>query len=724
MANPASGQRDGAQTPPPAAVMHRQYAADEQDVAEILRTLWSQKFIIVFVTFVWIGLGFAYVSFKKPQFTSSTSLIIERQTSPLSMSLSPSALLGGSPSSGFINSEVEILRSPELLYAVLTNLNMTRDPEFAPDPVRYPGLTEMQHNLLLIEEFSRAVTVRPVAGSSIVKIEVRSESPVKAAQIANALANTYIEHSMEKKFAEAEKLSGWLDSKKRDLEDRLQKDVTALQDYQAKTGMLGSNILTFQNQEYLQLNNQLLEAEKLATAANARLQQTREQASRPGGLFSLEDVMRSPVINSLKNLEAQRAATLADMQTKYGAKHPERQRAAAELEKIQTQILKEIRTIIESVEGQVKTAEANVEAIRARITALQTDYRDNRNAKLIKLQDLEMKVEASKKLYESFLNIYQTTSPHRDMQRPDAAIVSAAQPPVRPTYPNKALVLVLSTLVGGFMGVFLALVLDRFKSGFRHVPEIEGFTGFPLYGVIPEAKAVNADRPVRYVTDRPASTLAESVRALRMNIALRAYEDEDIRTITITSTRPGEGKSTLSAWLAIAAAKAGERVLLIDCDLRRPRLHKYFGLTQGKTLVDFLTDRATMAEIVQKDEATGLSVITSKSTPTHALALLTSPRMETLLDDVRDNYDLVILDAPAAAALSDPFILTKLSDRTLFVYEWANTKRDDLASTIGKFYDIHCESLGIVVNKVDLKKAGLNARANLSYAYVPDDLKD
>lgn len=724
MANPASGQKGEGQTPPPAAVMHRQFAADEQDVTEILRTLWAQKFVIFFVTLVWIALGFTYISFKHPQFTATTSIIIERQSSPLSMSLSASALLGGSPSSGFINSEVEILRSPELLYSVLENLNLTRDPEFAPDPERYQNLSEMQHNLLLLEEFSRAITVRPVAGSSIVKIEVRSESPVKAAQIANALADAYIKHSMEKKFEEAEKLSGWLDAKKRDLEERLQNDVSALQDYQAKTGMLGSNILTFQNQEYLQLNNQLLEAEKAATAAEARLQQIREQASRPGGLFSLEDVMRSPVINNLKNLEAQRAADLADMQTKYGAKHPERQRAAAELEKIQTQILKEIRTIMELVEGQVKTAQANVEAIRARIVALQDDYRNNRNAKLIKLQDLEMKVDASKKLYESFLNIYQTTSPHRDMQRPDASVVSAAQPPVRPTYPNKALVLVLSTLVGGFMGVFLALVLDRFKSGFRYVPEIEGFTGFPLYGVIPEGKAVNADRPVRFITDRPASTLAESVRALRMNIALRAYEDEDIRTIAITSTRPGEGKSTLSAWLAIAAAKAGERVLLIDCDLRRPRLHKYFGLTQGKTLVDYLTDRATLAEIVQKDESSGLSVIASKSTPTHALALLTSPRMETLLDDVRDNYDLVVLDTPAAAALSDPFILTKLSDRTLFVYEWGATRRDDLAATIGKFYDIHCETLGLVVNKVDLKKAGLNTRANLSYAYVPDDLKD
>ncbi len=722
MSEPAGGAlRNEPHAPHMATALSDRRNSDEQEISHVLQMLWVRKWSIMAIMLVWMALGFAYVSLKKPQFSATAVMLIERQGgSPLS---GVGLALGGLPSSGYINSEIEILRSPEILHFVLADLSLTTDPEFAPNTDKYPNLTPVQYNQILIENFQKSVTVRPVSGSSIVRVEVRSESPSKAANIANTLVKIYIEKQLELKFKEAEKISGWLDQKKQELESRMQEDLTAYQEYQAKTGLIGSSILTFHNQEFLQLNAQLLDAEKQYTLAKSKLEYMREQSTRPGGLNAFQDVLTSQTIIALKASEAQRKADLASIQTRYGAKHPERVKAEAELEKIQTQILQEIRMIVGSVEGQVKTAEAAKREIELRIQGLRDDFRKNKNDKLITLQDLQMKSEASKKLYESFLNVYQSTSPHKNMQQADAKIISYAQPPVRPSHPNKRLVLALSGLIGLFLGIFIALVLDRLDDGFRHVRDVEDFTGFPLYGLIPEGKNIDGNRAIRHVLDKPASTLAESMRTLRMNLALRSYDDEDVRVITMTSTSPDEGKSTLSAWLAIVASKAGERVLLIDCDLRRPKLHKCFGLNQTKTLVEYLTDRAVLSEIISKDDASGVNVIPCKATPTHALSLLTSTKMEAMLDDLRNEYDLIILDAPAASTLSDPFILSKLSDRTLFVFEWAKTGREELGATIRKFYDIHCDTVGMVLNKIDFKKAGMDTRSSLSYAYSLDDLK-
>lgn len=663
-----------ARTLPPACNTNKKRPAFSR-----LAELWKRKAIILLCLILCIALGHAYTRFETPIYKATTSILIEQAN--------------GNAAPGLLATEVEIIRSHKILTEALKKLGA-------------------KHDQAALSAFQNTLSVEAISGASIIKITAQDPHADKAAKIANAVAQSYTAQKMETNYKQAEKATQWREEKRKSLEDRLQKDVEELQKHQGKSGQFKTNILTFRNQEYLQLNRQILEAEKAYNAARIRHEDMRKQSKRKGGLGNLEEVQNSPVISSLRVEELNQKAALAALEKRYGVKHPKRIAAQTRLEKTQTQILREIRNIATSFDRDLRITETNLEQLKSRVSSVRSDFKRDKDQKVVALTELELKAEGSRRLYESFLNASQT--PPKNLHETNAKILSYAQAPLSPSHPDKSLVLLISVITGLICGIAIAAIRAGRDDRFKQLNELEDYTGFPLYGTLPQIKAKD---PIRVVLDKPASTLAESLRSLRMNLALRAYADEDIRVITMTSTSPGEGKSTLSAWLGSISAATDEKILIIDCDLRRPKMHRYFGLNQVNSLIDYLTDRAELSDIIQTDERSKLDIITCQSTPTHALSLLTSTKMEAMLDELRDQYDLIILDAPAASSLSDPYILSKMSDRTFFVVEWEKTGRKAISTAIKKFYDIRSENVGMVINKLDFQTAGVNDQAHLSYAY-------
>lgn len=209
--------------------------------------------------------------------------------------------------------------------------------------------------------------------------------------------------------------------------------------------------------------------------------------------------------------------------------------------------------------------------------------------------------------------------------------------------------------------------------------------------------AANTKKPdtAAYAVRNPTSIVAEAVRALRQ---------KKPKVVTVTSSFPGEGKTTLSLWMARLAAKSGERVILVDTDLRRPNVHKSIGQSNEHSIVEYLTDKKPLEQIIHKDKLSGADMIYARSVPASALDLVGSAKMDALIERLREDYDLVILDTPACLAVSDARLMASISDQTLYAVSWNTTPREAVAAGVKQFTDMRYEPLAFVLTNVDVKK--------------------
>ena len=690
--------------------------ADGGDVAQILNALWVHKIVIILIVSLFGSMGYFYAKGLKRQYSTTAILSVQHDE------LLPTSLSNmlGLPASHFeINTHIEVMRSPDILSKLIDELDMMEDPEFAAS--KTAGYTQLQRRYILIENLRRIITIRAAASASIIKIEVRSIHSLKAAAIANRLADIFIKEHLNIKYKEVQRVVDWMENKRDQLEQDMNKAAEELRVFRSENGLVGTNILQFHNQEFLQLNASILEAEKKYNEAQAKLTSIRSNANKSAGLFSIEDVINSSVIVTLKNDEARKQASLSELSTRYGRKHPKYIAEKAELDSIRSDIHKEIRVIIRNIENDVNIFKSTIDGLKQKIENLKDNFKTEKSGQLVQFEELQQKLETSREYYENFLDVYQQATPQNMLRKSNINVIAYAQPPIFSSYPNKKMIFLLSVFVGLCFGIFSALVLDKMTTTFRTFEDIETYSGFPIYSVVPEAIPMKNSPFVRYVLDKPTSKVAESIRTLRMHLALRAHKNENIQVLNITSSLSHEGKSTISTWFASLCAKAGERVLIIDCDLRRPRLHQMLKLDVSLSLVDYLTDRAELDEVIHHDEASGMDVIPCKATPAHALSLLTSNNMHHLLETVREDYDLIILDSPAASPVSDPYVVAKLSDRTLFIIEADKTPRDVLSATLKKFYDIQYYDIGLIINKTNVKKSFLHKWSKLSHGYLYDN---
>ncbi|PCI01036.1 MAG: hypothetical protein COB76_02290, partial [Alphaproteobacteria bacterium] len=239
-----------------------------------------------------------------------------------------------------------------------------------------------------------------------------------------------------------------------------------------------------------------------------------------------------------------------------------------------------------------------------------------------------------------------------------------------------------------------------------------------------KAKKLKSKNPADFILDHISSGMAELVRSLYMALELRdPKKTSGGRVVTVTSTLPNEGKTTTSIWLGTVAAKNGDKVLVIDADMRRPSLHKKYEIGNAKGLADYLSDRLPLEDVIYDKHPSGVHIMTSKAIPTHALTLLTSDRMEAMVRRTRDMYDLVIIDVPTALVFSDARVMAKLSDKTFYVVEWKKTRRDILMSSVKQFTDMGYKDLAIVLNKAEVSHHIENKKGDMAYLYQMNDLK-
>ena len=425
-------------------------------------------------------------------------------------------------------------------------------------------------------------------------------------------------------------------------------------------------------------------------------------------------------METLRGKLADASQRQADLLARYNGRHPAVVNVEAEKLDIERSIKAEAQRVIQTVKNEYALAQSRLAAIDQAMREATgqggLDYDDS-----VRLRELERTAAVNKSLFEDFLQKAKIADEHSTFRPREARIIMPAQSGGQ-TFPNPQCVMMMALVLGLGLGVGGGLALEMLNLGFTSAKELEDLLGIPVLASVNKMGKSTLQKDGSsfavpfYQIHHPLSVFSESMRTLRSGI-LMSDVDRPPKIIQVTSTVPGEGKSTIAVSLAISAASAGKKVVLIDADLRHPSTSRVFRTEQKQGLVDLLTGGATMDDVITfKSEHLGIIPAGSKSL--NPPDLLGSERMKTLIADVTKSFDYVVIDTPPVGPVIDAVIVAGLADKTIFVVRWASTARDRVQTAVQKL-SVQKRMGGVVLNFVvphRAKKYGSEGYGSRDYA--------
>jgi len=558
------------------------------DLARLAWTVWRGKYIIALCALVAVIFGIWYAYFKiVPTYTASASVMLEnRQEQVVALDSVVSGLSGDQIT---VNTEVEAMRSRGLIEKVVLELDLLSAPEF--NGALRPPTFSIRGDAVIDGVLARVV-VSNVRQSYVFRITASSESPAKAALLANTLSEVYINEQLEAKFLATDKATIWLTGRVADLQVQLERAEEAVKDFNADADLVSPQALNGLNRQIKDLRERLVNARQSEAQATARIEALRaaEQGRDPAKIAQVAgDAALTRILNEA-------SSPLLGLQ---------RQRFWARFDDVieRTQI------------DQVRAAnQAN--ALAATIAA-QEEQIDRQSDDLVRLQQLQREAEASRLIYEFFLNRLKETSVQEGIQQADSRMLSQAVVPRYPSAPRKSLILAASLLLGAIAGTLFILAREAAQNTFRDAKQLEDRTGHTVLGQIPVIPSKQRKSVLQYFIDKPTSAAAEAVRNLRTSILLSDI-DNPPKVIMSTSSVPGEGKSTQSLALTQNLTGLGKKVLLIEGDIRKRVFAEYFQIDKEQGLLSVLSGKATLEDAATFVPMLGADVLIGEKSEVNA----------------------------------------------------------------------------------------------------------
>ena len=432
----------------------------------------------------------------------------------------------------------------------------------------------------------------------------------------------------------------------------------------------GSDSINIASQRLAELTSQLVGAQAASAAAGARYKQVRTVLDGHGNLDALPAVIKSTMVQGLQAKHSELTAHLSDMQTIYGEKHPRIISTHAEIAGIERRLRGEVGNILAGIRNELESAEMNEAALRQELATVRQEMFQLDQAETT-IGQTAQRLQANQDLYQNLLKRFTEAVALRENQQPDARIISPAQTPLSPSHPDVPRIFVLSFVGSAGLAVFLLVIAERLRQKLGTVEDVERHVGLQVIGVVPDLPRLRrlASSPRDYIQREPLSEFGGAFQRLR---ALLTLSNNRVmpRTVLVTSCAAGEGKTTIAVCLSIASISSGQRVLLVDCDFARPQVHRMLNIKNDKGLTDILKGTATFGKAITQPAGTSLSILTVGRSPDGAVDLLNSVRMEALLAELQEIFDIIILNS-APVQVSNALILGGLADKTIFV-----TRRD------------------------------------------------
>lgn len=634
----------------------------------------------------------------------------------------------------FYNTQYEIMRSRAVLRGAIAQLKLTEDAAFL-EAYGLGGVALEQRAKLIEDILAARLEIVPEHQSRIVTVQVEDFDADRAARLANTVTQVYIDQSLESRLSETHSASKWLDERVGEFGKRLDESERTLHEFKRSNMLVSVSLEDRKNmttQRLSALNEKLNEirAKLIQLESERDTLRTVVKEGKPGPeSLSVPRIARSSVVEALMASQVELEKEHAKLSSRYGDKHPNMAAVQLQIDRVVERLSQEVTRISASLDNEItelKTAESrlgteiNVEVQKALdINTLAVEYNrlnrdvgtnENTYGALLKRQT---EADLSGLLKSNFVRWLETAEP-----------VYRA---VRPSVP-------LSTTLGALLGLVLAvgiIVLGVLIDNTVHTQEdVEDRLRLPFLGVLPSIAEGERAKPKQgemvqtpvptsrdlYIVKNPKSTVAECARSLRTNLLFLGAR-KPLRRLLVTSAGPSEGKSTTVIALGSTMALAGNRVLLVDTDFRRPRLHRTFGMKNEEGVTSVLLGEAKLEQVIRATDVVGLDILTCGPIPPNPSELLHTEGFLKLLDEMTARYDRVILDSPPVNVVTDATILSQITDGTILVIKASKTTRDAARRAARQLLDINANLLGVVLNDLDLSDEGYYRQQKYYYYY-------
>ena len=466
---------------------------------------------------------------------------------------------------------------------------------------------------------------------------------VKAARIANRIAQVYVDDQLKSKLLTTDRASTWLNERLSTLKEELRIADEAVERYKAQNNLVSTQSGGLLNdQELVSINTQLSQAKADLAERQAKLALVRGLKGHGQAVDAIPEVMSSPVIINLRAQETELLRQEANDASLYGPRHPKMLELQVEKANIEGKIEGEVARITTVLQNDVSVAATRLATIQSQLDSYTSRTNENREAG-IKLQELQRQADSTRALYEASMTRSKEVGEQQEIAEPDAKLVGIATPPNRPSTPGAILFAAAGFLASGMLAGLLALLLDRLDRGLRSAREVETALGLPTLALVPKLdKLKRGQRPYQYLMDKPLSAYTEAVRGIYMALKLTNI-DRAPKVILVTSALPEEGKTTIAVSLATFAARSHKRVLLIDLDVvtRASTRTRLVGVARPRRI---LIDDCPLEDVIQHDLESGLP-ISSRSRRRPPTRRICGERAPARADELcRSRYDYVIID--------------------------------------------------------------------------------
>ncbi len=722
-------------------------------IGEVVTIIRRQLKAILAITLLFAVCGGLYLSTARKLYTADATLLIDPRRVQLFRQDSVTSDL--SFDSATLESQIETLRSDNIAIAVINNLGLWKDPEFIGEPPGPIGAainavrdlfddtapdTDENKKRRALDRFRSLLDVKRSGLSYAINLKFVSWSPAKAAAISNEIGEAYILDQIESRFELTQRASVWLQSRIKELQTRASDAERAVADFRFTNQIIDANGRLVTEQQLQEFSTQMSVARQGTQEAKARLDRLRE-ITRSGLLdATVADALRNEIFIKLRGDYLELVRREADWSARFGPNHQQSVQLRGDMLRLQRSMQDELKRIEQTYQSDFEIARAREAATQQDMTQLMAKWAETRQAQL-KLRELDSTATSFRTLHDTFVQRYLQAVQQQSFPISDARVISPAVAPRRASAPRSFVIGMASIVLGLCAGLAFALFRELGDVRVRTARDLKADTGVDCIGILPAAEGpepkastqtlpdapLPSDGHVRHFTlppsevamsralRQPFSMYAETCRKVKVAIDVTRMT-RPVRTVAIVSSSPGEGKTSTACNVGLAIARGGSRVLVIDCDLRKPKLTKTLLPDAQAGIVEVLLGQRDLQSVLWRESVSGCyflpAVLTLKLS--NSSDMLSSPSMERLLALAAEQFDYVFLDSAPIDPVSDVLASSHLIDGFVLLTAWGETKRETVVRAANAPF-MRNKLLGTLLTKVDMRSYRLFETIDDSY---------
>ncbi len=715
-----------------------EFMDDQIDLRELLNVIINRKWVIITVFAIIVSTTIIHVFTADPIYKATVRLAIEKEN-PNVVSIKEVMNLNAS-GNDYYQTQYKLIESRNVAGETIKRLDLSNNEEFNPKPkdnfisnlknsineaaasvgsLMKKNSSDIQiHSIVdkdtaLIPAVISRITVQPIRNSRLVDISFQSKKPSLAAQVVNTLAEVYMDKNLETKLNANKNAMKWLHLRIEDERKKVEKAEHALLQYKEKNDIITdfvSDVEKITAQKLAQLNMQLVDAESKRVEKETRYKQATALTNTPDMLDSIPIVLNNDLIKHIKSSELNLLKKISELSKKYGQNHPKMVAIESELKTIRKRKTYEVNRVINSLKNEYLVALAKEKSLSQALLKQKKESLDL-NKKAVEYNVLRRDTERARQMYELLINRFKETALTGNIKSGNIRIIDRADVPKHPVKPNKKLGVILSIVVSLFIGSLLCFFIEFIDNTIKDPNDIKKYLDIPYLGTIPVIEKQggkiqnNAGNKNPVTVSIPDSMASEAYRGLRTSILFSSVNSGS-QVMLVTSAGPNEGKTTTSINLAITMAQTGNKVVLLDCDLRNPSIHQTLKIKRKNGITNLIIGKINLKDAIVRTKVPNLFAISAGPVSPNPSVILESEKMNELIQGLKKIFQHIIIDTSPISAVADTVVMKKSVDSAIFVVRANDKPRELIKTCLAKMHDVGFQVLGVVLNGADTSRHG------------------